>query len=51
MTFHEKECAIAALGLLIERAQSRREKQELTKWLREIIQTPLETDLQAPSPY
>jgi len=45
MTAHEKECALAALALLIERARksgNRKETRECRKMYREILAEPLE---------
>lgn len=44
MSPHEKECAIAAIVSLIERAKSRAERTDLKRFLREIDAAPLARD-------
>ena len=43
MTFHEKECELATIGLLMERAKKARDRKEMKKlreWQREVETTP-----------
>jgi hypothetical protein len=48
MTPHEKECALAAVATLIERAEkekrARKELKELRAWYREILREPIEQE-------
>jgi hypothetical protein len=44
MTMHEKECALAAIGLLLEKATSTRERRTLRTWLKKIINAPIEDE-------
>jgi hypothetical protein len=41
MTAHEKECAIAALVLRIERAKDRKERDEMRRWYLDVLRAPL----------
>lgn len=47
MTAHEKECALAACALRLERAVSTRDRGEAREWrtlIREIVAAPLVND-------
>lgn len=41
MTLHERKCALAAIGALIEKAQSRWELRQLRAWFREVLEAAI----------